>query len=360
MLLYEKGLRLQIEGESHGPSVGMRLNGIPAGISIDLDELQAFVDRRKSRKAAYSTTRGEEDKVLIRKGIENGRTTGGEIVAEIMNLTQRSSDYSDLKFKPRPSHADYPAYIKYGLDADLSGGGKFSGRLTAPLCIAGGIAIQILKRYGIDVIAYISEIVGIKGASYRDKEVTEQDIMRMKSSLFPLLDESAYENMMLKIESARESLDSVGGVIEAVAMNVPAGTGGALFDGIESRAAALLFGIPAVKGLEFGSGFGIASLNGSAANDFYRYKDGKVVTETNHNGGILGGMSTGMPIALRVAIKPTPSIGKPQKTVNLMTGENTEITVRGRHDSCIVPRAVPAVEAALALAILDCIYEEKE
>ncbi|HOO22397.1 MAG TPA: chorismate synthase [Clostridia bacterium] len=348
-------ISLKVWGESHGEAIGADIGGIPAGIKIDLDKLQEFCDRRKSVKNVYSTTRGEEDKIIITAGIENGITTGDTIGIKILNKTQRSSDYDELKYTPRPSHADYPAYVKYGGTYDMSGGGKFSGRLTSPVCAAGAIAGQILEQKGITVGAYVAEIAGIKGASYLTDEIGVDEITAVKSKTFPVIGDKNAEAMLEKVAKARSEGDSVGGIVEAVAFDVPIGSGDALFDGLESKISRLVFGIPAVKGIEFGLGFDITRLKGSRANDAYYYDNGIVKTRTNNNGGILGGMATGMPIRFRVAIKPTPSISKEQNTVNLITGENTQIRIKGRHDACIAPRAAVVVEACLALAILDSI-----
>lgn len=353
MLLTNDKLTLSIWGESHGEAIGMKLSGIPKGIRIDLDELQMFVDRRKSVNSVYSTTRGEDDKVIITAGIENGLTNGAMIEAKILNKTQKSSDYEYLKFTPRPSHADYPAYVKYQGKLNMSGGGKFSGRMTAPICIAGGIAEQILTTKDIVIGAYVSEIAGIKGLSYQQTEVKAEDVIVAKKATFPILRNSNANCMLEAIEKAKQEGDSVGGVVEAVAFNLPIGLGDSLFDGLESNISRLLFGIPAVKGVEFGLGFGIARTTGSKANDCYYFDNDQVKTYTNNNGGILGGMTNGMPLTCRVAFKPTPSISKVQDTVNLLTKENTQVVTKGRHDACIVPRAAVVVEACIALAILE-------
>jgi chorismate synthase len=355
MLVANNKLSLSIWGESHAKAIGMKLSGIEKGITIDLDLLQSFVDRRKSIKSVYSTSRGEEDKVIITSGIENGITSGECIEAMILNKTYQSSDYDYLKYTPRPSHADYPAYVKYQGKCDMRGGGKFSGRMTAPLCIAGGIAEQILEKKGITLGSYISEIANVKGVSYKDREIALEEVKMAKTLSFPIIDTKYEQSMLAEVEKAKKDGDSVGGVVEVIAFNVPAGLGDAMFDSLESNLAKLLFGVPAVKGVEFGIGFDIAHLKGSQANDCYYYDDDKVKTYTNNNGGILGGISTGMPITCRVAFKPTPSISKLQNTINLQTGENTQISVIGRHDACIVPRAAVCVEACMALAILESI-----
>jgi chorismate synthase len=355
MLVTNNKLSLSIWGESHAEAIGMKLSGIEKGLTIDLDLLQSFVDRRKSVKSVYSTSRGEEDKVIITSGIENGITTGECIEATILNKTHQSSDYDYLKYTPRPSHADYPAYVKYQGKCDMRGGGKFSGRMTAPLCIAGGIAEQILETKGIFLGSYIAEIANTKGVSYKDREITLEEVKVAKTLAFPIIDTKYEKSMLEEVEKAKKDGDSVGGIVEVIAFNVPTGLGDAMFDSLESTLAKLLFGVPAVKGVEFGIGFDIAHLKGSEANDCYYYDNDKVKTYTNNNGGILGGISTGMPITCRVAFKPTPSISKLQNTVNLRTGENTKISIVGRHDACIVPRAAVCVEACMALVILESI-----
>jgi len=332
-----KNLKIDIHGASHSEKIGLRLAGIKKGENIDIKELQSFADRRKASDAVYSTSRIEPDELVFVSGIENGRTTGGDIVIEIKNTNFKKNDYAELKNIPRPSHADYPAFIKYSGRLNMSGGGPFSGRMTLPLCAAGGIAKQILFNQGITTKALVAEIGGINS----DKGDMTAPIL------------SAVKN-------AGAEGDSLGGIIEATAVNVPVGLGGPLFEGLESRLSALLFGIPAVKGIEFGSGFGITRMKGSEANDAYFHNNGKISTKTNNNGGIVGGMTNGMPVTLRVAIKPTPSISKPQDSVDLKTNKNVRLEIKGRHDVCIVPRAVVCVEAALALALLDCGYDKQQ
>ena len=355
------GLKLQIRGSSHGHSVGMQLFGIPAGEHVDLSELQAFADRRKPSDNIFSTQRKEADKIVVNSGIKAGVTDGGVIDAEIFNTDAKSADYENLKHIPRPSHADYPAFVKYGGNEDMSGGGKFSGRLTAPLTIAGGIAVQILRRRGISIAANIAAIGqmtnegGCNGQCAIDNGQLKDKDNNCHLSFVPC---HLSKEMLAEIESAKREEDSVGGIIECVVLGVPAGLGDFMFDSFESRLSRLLFGIPALKGVEFGAGFDIAKMRGSEANDEYYYDNGEVKTKTNHNGGILGGLTTGMPVCFRVAIKPTPSIGKKQNSVDLQKRENCTLEIKGRHDACIVPRAVVVVEACAALAILDCMMTQ--
>ena len=352
----ENKVTFRIMGASHAEYVGVSIDGIKFGEAIDLDELQGFLLRRKASGAVYSTKRCEPDEIVIESGIENGVTTGGEIVAKIYNTNTRRSDYSQFKTCPRPSHADYAAYCKYGDEYDHSGGGKFSGRMTAPMCIAGGIAIQLLRRKGIEIGAYVQSIGGIHGASYKYKDIERAKVMSVHGDTFPLLDQSFKAAMIRQIEGAASVGDSCGGIVECCVFGLPAGTGDVMRGSIESEIARNIYAIPAVKGLEFGSGFELSDMRGSGANDeFYFDEDGKVRTTTNHNGGINGGLANGMPVTFRVAFKPVPSISREQNTVNLQTGKNTTLTVRGRHDSCFVPRAVPAVEAMTALALINMI-----
>ena len=332
---YGQKLIVTIFGESHGAGIGCVLDGFPAGFRPDFCALDAFMARRAPGSTPGSTTRHEADKPELIAGIFEGRTTGSPITALIRNADHHSADYSDLAAVPRPGHADYALAVKTGCANDIRGGGHSSGRLTAGLCFAGGLAMQYLATRGIRIESRI--------VSIGDREVCgETDAAG--------LDATARET----IEAARREGDSVGGIVECTVSGLPAGYGDPIFDGVENRFAAILFGIPAVKGVEFGSGFAGSALRGSANNDpFYFDVEGKVRTRTNNHGGALGGITSGMPIVFRVAIKPTPSIAKPQQSVNLRTGENCELVIKGRHDACIVPRARPVVEAAASLAALD-------
>jgi len=321
---YGKKLKISIFGQSHSEAIGVNIDGLPAGITLDMDELLSFLRRRAPGQSELSTKRVEDDIPEILCGLVNGITCGAPLTAIIRNTDIRSADYSEIRDIPRPSHADYAAFIKYGGFHDTAGGGHFSGRLTAPLCIAGGICLQILRGHGVNISAHILRIGGAEG-----------------------------EAMRLKILEAKEKGDSVGGVIECTISGLPAGLGEPMFDGIENRIAAIVFGIPAVKGIEFGSGFAGSELLGSENNDAFYMEGNEVKTRTNNSGGILGGITNGMPIVFRVAFKPTPSIGLEQESVSLSRKENAVLKVKGRHDPCIVPRAVPCVEAAAAIALLD-------
>ncbi len=348
---YGENLKLSIFGQSHGPSIGMVLDGIPAGLPVDLDKLQAFLNRRAPGRNGWSTSRKEEDKPEFLGGIFDGFTCGAPIAAVIPNKNTRPHDYSNLKNSPRPGHADYTADVKYGGFQDWRGGGHFSGRLTAPLCIAGGLCKQWLEEMDIHIGAHILAI-GECGDQYFDPMDPELEAV---SEDFPVLDPEAGNAMRDFISQAKAAGDSVGGIIECAVTGLPAGLGEPMFGGVESRIAQIVYGIPAVKGVEFGIGFDCACVPGSQSNDAFAMIDGKVVTQTNNCGGILGGITTGMPVIFTTAFKATPSISCPQDTLNRATGAAEELIIQGRHDPCIVPRAVPVVEAAAAIAIYDLI-----
>ena len=362
-----KNIKISIFGQSHSPAIGVNIDGLPSGFRIDLDELLAFLQRRMPGTNAHSTKRREPDKPEILSGlldigintdgIQTGVTCGAPLAAIIRNTDTRSSDYEQIKDIPRPGHADYTAFVKYGENHDIRGGGSFSGRLTAPLCIAGGICLQLLKQKGINILAHISQIAGFHDSPFDPVNVGEKEINILKKADFPVLDINAAERMLAAIEEAKQSGDSVGGIIECAAVGAPAGIGDPMFDGMENRLSSILFGIPAVKGIEFGNGFSAAGLRGSQNNDAFIIKDGVVKTSTNRHGGILGGLTSGMPVLFRVAIKPTPSISIEQKSISLSRLEEVSLKITGRHDPCIVPRAVPCVEAAAAVAIYDALLD---
>ena len=349
--IYGENLKLSIFGQSHGAGTGMTLDGIPAGLKVDLDELQSFLNRRAPGQNDWSTPRKEEDRPEFLSGIMNGFTCGAPIAAVIYNKNTRSGDYENLKDCPRPGHADYTAQIKYGGYQDAAGGGHFSGRLTAPLCIAGGMCKQWLEELGICIGAHIVQI-GREKADDFDPVHPQLDHI---GQIFPTRTAEAAEAFQTVIENARSQGNSVGGVIECAVIGLPAGIGEPMFGGVESRIAQIVYGIPAVKGVEFGSGFGVAALTGKENNDAFTVEDGQICTVTNNCGGILGGITNGMPLIFRAAIKPTPSIATEQKSISLSRMENASLVVRGRHDPCIVPRAVPVIEAAAAIAIFDMI-----
>ena len=357
--VYGNALHLSIFGQSHSPAIGCSLDGIPAGIPVDLDVLQAFLDRRAPGRGDTSTTRREADAPEILSGITDGYTNGAPIAAIIHNTNTRSVDYDELRRVPRPGHADYPAQVKYRGFQDVAGGGHFSGRLTAPLCIAGGIALQALAARGISIVAHIANLgpEGIADTPLNPMEFDPSQAEAILANSLPCIDADAAARMHACVIEAKNDLDSVGGVVECAAYGVPAGLGDPMFDGLENRIARIAFGIPAVKGVHFGAGFSAAYLRGSQNNDAYRMVDGVVCPQTNRAGGILGGISTGMPIVWQMAVKPTPSIGQQQDSVDLVNGTDANLVVHGRHDPCIVPRAVPVAEAACALALLDAILE---
>lgn len=358
MLSSLDNLKIEINGASHAESIDVTVWGIPQGIKIDLDELQEYVDRRKARKTIYSTKRLEEDKINVLSGIENGVTTGDAIKCVVYNLDPHSNDYTKLQDTPRPSHADYVAKVKYNGKEDMRGGGRFSGRMTLTICILGGIAKQILKNHNIQVEGYVQSIAGINSTSYKDRDIKAEEIQALDDK-FRVIDLDKKELMLEKIQQAAANKDSVGGVVEAIAYNLPVGLGGPLFESMEGKISYAMFAVPAVKGIEFGSGFDISKMTGSTANDCFYYDENKnVKTYTNNNGGINGGITNGMPLTIRVALKPTPSIAQEQKTIDMATKTNTTIQIKGRHDSCIVPRAVVCVESVLALCILDSIIKQ--
>lgn len=355
---YGKNLKLYIDGNSHGPSISMRLEGFPAGLKVDMDELCAFLARRAPGSEVFSTKRKEDDAPEFLSGIENGITTGGTIHAVIYNKDAHPSDY-DFKDTPRPSHADYTAVMKYGKDVDISGGGHFSGRLTAPYCIAGALCKQYLKQHGIDVFAHIYSVGDACDTPFDAVNVGKKEAEMLKNSRFSVLDAQKGEKIKEIIDAARRDEDSIGGIVECAVTGTPVGLGEHLFAGVEGRIADALYSIPAVKGVDFGAGFGVASMKGSECNDAFTVKDGKIATKTNNCGGILGGMTSGMPIICRAAFKPTPSISKEQCTVSLSKMEECKISIHGRHDPCITVRAVAAVEAAVAVAVMDIFLDSK-
>ncbi len=353
-------LHLSIFGQSHSPAIGCSLDGIPAGIPVDTDVLQEFLDRRAPGRDKTATARREADTAHLIAGIVDGHTTGAPIAGIIENTNTRSKDYSGLRRTPRPGHADYAARIKYGNFHDVAGGGHFSGRLTAPLCIAGGIAIQALETQGIKVMAHIAQVGGTSDLPMDDMTYREGDRKAILENTLPCIDATAAGRMREEIMDARDNLDSVGGIVECGIYGLPAGVGDPMFDGLENRIAQIAFGIPAVKGIEFGMGFAVAAMRGSENNDAFRIdpETDRPTVASNNAGGILGGISTGAPVMWRMAVKPTPSIAREQESVDMDENENTKLEIHGRHDPCIVPRAVPVAEAAAALAVFDAMLED--
>ena len=345
-------IKVTVFGQSHSEAIGCVIDGLPAGFTPDLDKAAAFMSRRAPGRGAHTTARREDDVPRVISGLVGGTTCGAPLCAIIENKDVRSSDYTEISRKPRPGHADYTAYLKYGDKYDVRGGGQFSGRMTAPLCFAGALCMQLLESRGIRVAARACEIAGIC-----DSPLDIERIFTVANKDFPTIDDEAGKSMLAAIAKAKDAGDSVGGVVECVVAGLPGGVGEPMFGGIENEISRAVFGIPAIKGIEFGAGFAAARMKGSENNDAYRYDSGKVVCETNNAGGILGGISTGMPIVFRCAVKPTPSIALPQKTVDLTAGVNATLEIKGRHDPCIVPRAVPAVEAAAAIAIIKLLID---
>ncbi len=349
-----ENVKISIFGQSHSEAIGVVIDGLPANEKIDLLNVQKFMLRRAPGKNNLSTGRNEKDAPEILSGLKNGKTCGAPLCAVIRNENIRSADYDNLIDMPRPSHADYPAFIKYKGANDISGGGHFSGRLTAPLCFAGAIAKEILEKKGITIGAHILKIAGFSDEAFDGVNIKKDTLLEITEKDFPVLSDSAGEEMKRAILDAKADGDSVGGVIECCAIGLPVGIGEPMFDGIENMIAKIVFGIPAVRGIEFGAGFRAADMRGSEHNDAYYYEEsGNIKTKTNNHGGVIGGLSTGMPLLFRTAFKPTPSIAKEQDSISLKNNENAKLKIVGRHDPCIVQRAVPCIEAIAALAILD-------
>lgn len=347
-----KNIKISVFGQSHSEGIGVVIDGLPTGYKINMDNVLAFMARRAPGQNAMSTSRKEADTPEILSGLVDGVTCGAPICAVIKNTNTRSGDYANLKDCPRPAHADYAASVRYNGFNDVAGGGHFSGRLTAPLCFAGAVCMEILKDKNIHIKAHIYSIADVPDTPFDLVNITTEDIA---SKSFPVIDDKQGEKMIARILEAKSEADSVGGIIECAVTGVDAGYGNPMFDGIENILAKNIFAVPAVKGIEFGNGFDCTRLLGSQNNDPYMIADGKVVTKTNNAGGITGGITTGMPIVFRTAMKPTPSIGKEQDSVSLSKKENEKLIIHGRHDPCIVQRAVPVIEAVAALSILDII-----
>lgn len=349
-----KNIQLSIFGESHGKVVGINIGGLPAGVKLDFDYINSQMARRKPGNGGFSTPRRESDAVEILSGIYDGYTTGAPLCAVIKNENQNSKDYSYLKELMRPGHSDYPAFVKYHGFNDVRGGGRFSGRLTAPLVFAGSVARQILRQKGIEVISHIQSIGSVKDEKF-PHPITNNLIQRLKAMEYPLICREKFADMEREVAKAKENGNSVGGSIQCAVIGLPAGIGDPFFDSVESKLSSILFSVPAVKAVEFGDGFDLCQMNGSRANDEYAIENGEIITKTNHNGGILGGITNGAPVVFTVGIKPTPSISVPQNTVNVKTMTEEKLTVTGRHDRCIVYRAVPVIESVAALAVLDMV-----
>lgn len=345
-------LSVSIFGESHGKAIGAVIDGLPGGITLDFDKILDFMARRAPKKDGTSTMRSEKDFPNVVSGLVDNVTTGTPLCCVIQNSDQHSADYKSVSHLARPGHADYTGYVRYNKSNDLRGGGHFSGRITAPMVFAGAVAGQILEQKGVVTGAHILSIKDVRDDCFDPVDVSAEQLIDVRSRYLPLINKAVEENMRDVILSAAQELNSVGGVIECCTVGMPVGIGSPMFDGIENRISQLVFGVPAVKGIEFGAGFDVAEMTGKQNNDEFFMNNGKICTRTNNHGGILGGISSGMPIIFRVAIKPTPSIAQPQNTVDYTTMTDEVLNIKGRHDPCIVPRAVPCIEAAANLALL--------
>ncbi len=352
--VFGKNIRVSVFGQSHAPAVGVVIDGLPAGFQPDMEALRAFMRRRAPGRTLLSTQRSESDLFEVLGGLAKGRLCGAPFAAVIKNADTRSQDYGGLTATPRPGHADYPAQVRYQGHQDAAGGGHFSGRLTAPLCLAGGLLKQMLESRGIHIGAQILRVGDVQGRAF---DPLAPELNELTDDYLRTLDADAAKLMESAIDAARLQGDSLGGVVQCAAVGLPVGVGEPMFEGLENRIAQAVFGIPAVKGIAFGSGFDAAAMRGSQHNDAWVMAEGAVKARTNHHGGILGGLSTGMPLLFTVAFKPTSSIFQPQDTVDLNTMTNEKLELKGRHDPCIVPRAVPVVEAVCAMALFDAIMD---
>lgn len=350
--IWGNNIKISLFGESHGKAIGVTIHNLPSGIKLDIEKIEQFMAKRSPGKNNFSSPRKEADIPQIISGFYNGYTTGTPLTAIIENTDTKSKDYEKVEHLARPSHADYAGYMRYKGYNDKNGGGHFSGRLTAPLVFAGAVCMQVLNEKGIFVGSHIKSIETIVDDSFDFCKITREQIKELSGRDFPVLNHKKGRDMQKAILGMNEEKDSLGGIIECAVIGMKAGIGNPIFDGIENRLSSIIFGIPAIKGIEFGLGFDLTKIRGSKANDEIYY-DGEVKTYTNNNGGINGGISNGMPIVFRVAIKPTPSIAKPQKTINMKTLERAVLETKGRHDPCIVLRALSCVEGATAIALLD-------
>ena len=347
-------VKISIFGESHGAAIGVVIDGLPSGVKIDMDEVYRQMQRRAPGGDKTSTPRKEADMPEVLSGMNGDVTTGAPLCAVIRNTNTRSGDYGNILNAPRPGHSDYAAYVRYGGHNDIRGGGHFSGRLTANIVFAGAVCCQILKTKGIDIAAHIYSIGNVNDTPFEPTGVSAELIERLNGEKFALVNRDIEDDMRNAVSEAHSKGDSVGGVVECIVQGFPAGIGEPMFGGVENVIAAAVFGVPAVKGIEFGSGFAGSRLWGSQNNDeFYFDENGKVRTRTNNHGGALGGISSGMPIIFRAAVKPTPSISAEQNTVDLQEKKDTTLSIKGRHDPCIVPRAVSVIEAAAAVALIN-------
>ncbi len=357
MSSWGNAIKISVFGESHGKGIGVVIDGLPAGKKLDMDKIYLQMSRRAPGKDKTATPRLEKDIPEILSGILDNTTTGAPLCTVIKNTNTRSGDYGNILTCPRPGHADYTGSVRYGGFNDISGGGHFSGRLTAPIVFAGSVCRQILEEKNIQIAAHIASIGSINDERFDPVNISAELIQRLTSSTFSLIDTSKEEPMRDVVENCRKQLDSVGGTVECAITGLPAGAGSPMFYGVEGVISSIVFGIPAVKGIEFGAGFAAAAMKGSENNDEFYFDGDTVKTRTNNHGGILGGITSGMPVIFRTAIKPTPSISQEQKTVDLTTHTNTTLSIHGRHDPCIVPRAVPVIEAAAAIAAVNILAD---
>lgn len=358
---FGKNYCISIFGESHGNALGINIDGIPAGIELNLDFISEEMKRRAPGKSELTTSRTEKDEFEILSGFVNGRTTGTPLAMIIRNTNQKSKDYGEIAKKPRPGHADWAGLSRYNGFNDIRGGGHFSGRITAPLVFAGAVAKQILKEKGILIAAHVKSIKDIQDRDFEEKDITQENIDRLRNMILPVLNENIVPDMEKTILKAKKEKNSVGGIVEIMITGIKAGIGDPFFESMESELSRMIFSIPAIKGIEFGAGFNIAKMTGYEANDEMYYDEkGDVKTYTNNNGGITGGITNGMPINFKVAVKPPASIGKKQRTVNIETKKNDFLEIIGRHDPCIVPRIVVVLEAVAAIVVMDRIMETEK
>lgn len=358
---FGKNYCISIFGESHGNALGINIDGIPAGTELNLDFISEEMKRRAPGKSELTTSRTEKDEFEILSGFVNGRTTGTPLAMIIRNTNQKSKDYGEIAKKPRPGHADWAGLSRYNGFNDIRGGGHFSGRITAPLVFAGAVAKQILKEKGILIAAHVKSIKDIQDRDFEEKDITQENIDRLRNMILPVLNENIVPDMEKTILKAKEEKNSVGGIVEIMITGIKAGIGDPFFESMESELSRMMFSIPAIKGIEFGAGFDIAKMTGYEANDEMYYDEkGDVKTYTNNNGGITGGITNGMPINFKVAVKPPASIGKKQRTVNIETKKNDFLEIIGRHDPCIVPRIVVVLEAVAAIVVMDRIMETEK
>lgn len=354
---YGENIRLTVFGQSHGGMIGATLDGLPPGEPVDLAAMQAFVNRRAPGRSAYATARREPDAVRIVSGLYQGKTCGAPLCLLIENMDARSADYDKLRDTPRPAHADYTATARYGGFADPRGGGHFSGRLTAPLVAAGALCAQIIARRGVTVGGHIAALGDCHDTAPDSLRLTPNRLKETADRDFPVFRAEAAAQMREALDVAKQAGDSLGGLLEVFALGLPAGLGSPMFGGVENRLAAAAFAIPAVRGVEFGSGFAAAHVSGSQHNDAFCARQGLVRTKTNHHGGVLGGITSGMPLVMRAAVKPTPSIARPQQTLNLATMREETLCISGRHDPCVALRALPCLEAVVAFVLLDLMLD---